>query len=71
MTTRDPLTMLLLGLAVGLLGSYSDDLLGGSAAVAVLQVVVWIAAGILLGRAAVASRGRREPRASSLRPTAS
>ena len=62
---------MILGLAVGLLGSFSDDLLGSSAAVGVLQVVLWIAAGVLLIGAVVASRGRREARPGGLRPTAS
>ncbi len=71
MTTRDPRTTLILGLVIGLLGSFSDDLLGSSAGVAVLQIALWIAAGVLLLAAVVSSRGHRDTRPSGLRPTAS
>ncbi|MCW3011824.1 MAG: hypothetical protein JWO90_2228 [Solirubrobacterales bacterium] len=39
---------LLLGLLVALAGSFTDNLLGGAAVVTVLQVVLWIAGGILM-----------------------
>ena len=71
MTTRDPRTTLILGLVIGLLGSFSDDLLGSSAAVGVLQVVLWIASGVLVVGAFAASRSRRDARPGGLRPTAS
>lgn len=50
--------MLLLGLAIGLLGSYTDDLLGSGSAVAVLQVGLWIACAALLVPALIALKGR-------------
>jgi len=39
---------LLLGLVVALAGSFADNLLGGAAIVVVLQVVLWLAGGILM-----------------------
>ena len=39
---------LLLGLVIAIAGSFSDNVLGGAAAVVVLQLVLWIAGGILM-----------------------
>jgi hypothetical protein len=39
---------LALGLVVGLLGSYLDDLLGSGGLVTVLQVLVWVFAGLTI-----------------------
>ncbi len=70
MTTSSPFSLLLLGLAIGVLGSYSDDLFGGSAAVAVLQVALWIAsAAVLVGAVARATGGRRGLTRGQLHPT--
>ena len=38
----------ILGVVVALAGSFSDALLGGAAVVGVLQLVLWIAGGILI-----------------------
>ena len=63
-------TALLLGLAVGVLGSFTDDLFGGGTAIAVVQVVLWIAAALLLARAlqALMAAERRTPGARPGRP---
>lgn len=69
---------LLLGLAVALAGSFSDNLLGETVVVTVLQVVLWIAGGILIlaGAASVVTSrtGQRAARAAGgttrLRPSA-
>lgn len=68
MTSRsriDPTTALLAGLVVGLLGSFSDDLLGASGVVEALQVVLWVASAalIVVAVAALASAGHgaRQP----------
>jgi len=50
--------MLVAGLAIGLLGSFADDLLGTGTVVAVLQVVLWIACAALLIPGLVALRAR-------------
>lgn len=76
---------LLSGLLVALAGSFTDDLLGGAAIVTVLQLVLWIAGGILMlaGAWSVASlrlrgadrvqadrhRAERRTRGGGLRPT--
>ncbi len=68
---------LLLGLAIALAGSFADNLLGGAAVVVVLQLVLWIAGGILVlaGAASIltlrSDRRAERPRRSggSLRPT--
>ena len=71
MTTRDPLPTLLLGLAIGVLGSFSDDLLGASAVVSILQIALWIVSAVLVVGAVVSMRGRRHTGHGGLRPTAS
>jgi hypothetical protein len=65
---------LLLGLVFALAGSFADNLLGGAAVVVVLQVVLWIAGGILMlaGAAstlALRSGQRAERSGGGLRPT--
>jgi hypothetical protein len=69
---------LLLGLLVALAGSFSDDLLGTDAIVTVLQLVLWIAGGILMLAGALsvirlrgsgADRVERQRRTRALRPT--
>jgi hypothetical protein len=66
MTSRsriDPTTALLAGLVVGVLGSFSDDLLGGSGVVEALQVVLWVASAALLVVAVAAIAGAGGARA--------
>ena len=63
-------SVVLLGLLVALAGSLTDNLLGDAAVVTVLQVVLWIAGGILMLAGAIstvrprraADRTRRRPR---------
>jgi hypothetical protein len=60
MTSRsriDATTALLAGLVVGLLGSFSDDLLGTSGVVEVVQVVLWIASAALVVTALIGMLG--------------
>ncbi len=47
--------MLLVGLMVSLAGSFADNVLGGGVIVAVLQVVLWSAGGVLLLAGAASS----------------
>ena len=70
MTPRMPLRTLLLGLAVGVLGSFSDDLLGASAAVELLQVAFWVLSAVLVVAAALSLRGRRTIAHGRLHPSA-
>ena len=59
---------LLLGSVVALAGSLADNLLGGAAIVVVLQVVLWLAGGILmLAGAASTLMLRSGPRAERTR----
>jgi hypothetical protein len=74
MTIRDPLTMLVTGLAVGLAGSFTDDLFGGSMPIAILQVALWIACAALVIPALLSlrhrggARGHATGRAPGARP---
>lgn len=64
--------MLLLGLVVGLLGSLADNALGGAGAVTALQVVLWIAGGLMILTGAASSvtmRAGQKARRAPLRPT--
>ncbi len=70
MTSREPFRTFLLGLAIGVLGSYSDDLLGGAAAVSVLQIALWIVSAVVLVSAVMQLRGRRTITHGQLHPTA-
>jgi len=56
-------TALVLGLAVGLLGSFTDDLFGTGSGVAVAQIALWVASGLLLARAlqALLAQGHEAP----------
>ena len=66
---------LLLGLLIALAGSLTDDVLGDAAIVMVLQVVLWVAGGILMlaGATSVAplrlGGADRTERRRALRPT--
>ena len=60
MSPRDRLPTLLLGIAIGVLGSFSDDLLGTGAAVEILQVALWIISAAIVIPAALARRPRRD-----------
>jgi hypothetical protein len=69
MNAREPFRTFLLGLAIGVLGSYSDDLLGGSAAVSVLQIALWVVSAVVLVSAVFQLRGRRAITYRQLHPT--
>jgi len=70
MRTTNPTTLLLAGLLVGLIGSFTDDLLGGAAAVEVLQIALWVASAALVAAGALGalrSPHERAPRRAPLR----
>jgi predicted lipid-binding transport protein (Tim44 family) len=69
MRTTNPTTLLLAGLLVGLIGSFTNDLLGGAAAVQVLQVALWVASAALIAAGALGSLRAQEraPRRTPLR----
>ncbi len=69
MSPRTPLRTLVLGLALGLLGSYSDDLLGASAVVSLLQLALWILSAVVIVTALASMRGRRTIAPGALHPT--
>lgn len=77
MQARSPLpigsALVLLGLLVGLAGSFVDNLLGASGFVTALQVLLWLGGGtiVLAGAAStVALRtGQRAEAGRSMRPT--
>jgi hypothetical protein len=56
--TRDRLPILALALAIGLLGSFTDDLLGSSLAVTVLQVALWLVSAAIALTTLAGSRDR-------------
>lgn len=63
-------SMLLLGIAVAVAGSFGDNVLGGAGIVTALQIVLWTAGGILmLGGAASTVALRSGQRAERARPT--
>ena len=70
MTPREPFRTFLLGLAIGVLGSFSDDLLGGSAVVGVLQIALWVLSAVVVVAALLQLRGRRTISPRALHPSA-
>lgn len=66
-TRHHATSVLLFGLVVGLLGSYTDELLGASDVVTATQIVLWCASGVLLVTA-LAGLVRGEPTGVRRRP---
>ena len=62
--------MLVTGLAVGLAGSFTEDVFGSSTPTAVLQVALWIAAAALVIPALLALRHRGDTGAPRRTPGA-
>lgn len=52
-TRHHATSVLLYGLVVGVIGSFSDNLLGGSTVALVIQLVLWAASAVLLAAALV------------------
>ena len=66
--TRDRLPILALALAIGLLGSFTDNVLGSSFAVTVLQVSLWLVSGAVALTTLAHSHDRDRDRDAGHRP---